>query len=206
MTSILYGARRLELNRGGISIFGMKKRRSSAKKPTPAKASHKAAPTWKYSYEKFTLPTFRSPLAGEGSIRFRDEVDHAFFLRCCELYRVLDLLERNQEKLVEVYSKYRNREQFKETLTFRYFDSEEALVAKFDPRLSASMFFCFNFLYELRISLTYTDVLPGTVKTEIDDSLYTLRQGWNSLVDGVEQMYGWQFKKLEIPDPGAAAL
>jgi hypothetical protein len=98
----------------------------------------------------------------------------------------------------------RNREQFKETLTFRYFDSEEALVAKFDPRLSASMFFCFNFLYELRISLTYTDVLPGTAKTEIDDSLYTLRQGWNTLVEGVEEKYGWKFKKLEIPDPGQA--
>ncbi len=67
-------------------------------------------------YEKFTLPTFRSPLAGEGEVSFRDEVDHAFFLRCCELYRVLDLLERNTDKLVEIYSKYRNRQQFADTL------------------------------------------------------------------------------------------
>jgi hypothetical protein len=132
-------------------------------------------------------------------VRFRGEVDHAFFLRCCELYRVLDLLERNQERLVDVYSKYRKHSQFTEVLTFRYFDSEEALVAKFDPRLAASMFFCFNFLYELRISLTYTDDLPGTVKTEIEDSLWTLRQGWNELVDGVEAKHGWKFKKLAIP-------
>lgn len=203
MAPILYRALRLELNPHGIRILCMPKK-SSAKKPTPAKSGHSKPPAWKFSYEKFILPTFRSPLEGEGDIRFRDEVDHAFFLRCCELFRVLDLLERNQEKLVEVYSKYRNREQFKETLTFRYFDSEEALVAKFDPFLAASMFFCFNFLYELRISLTYTDVLPGTVKTEIDDSLYTLRGGWNKLVEGVEKHYGWKLKKLEEPEPGAA--
>ncbi len=162
--------------------------------------SDKIPKAWAYTYKEFTLPTFRSPLAEEGNMRFRGEVDHAFFLRCCELYRVLELLERNQEKLVEVYSKYRKRSQFTEVLTFRYFDSEEALVAKFDPRLAASMFFCFNFLYELRISLTYTDNLPGTVKTEIDDSLWTLRQGWNELVDGVVKKYGWKFKKLAIPE------
>ncbi len=161
----------------------------------------KGRKTWAYSYEKFTLPTFRSPLADETAIRFRDEVDHAFFLRCCELYRVLDLLERSSENLIEVYSKYRKHTQFTETLTFRYFDSEEALVAKFDPRLAASMFFCFNFLYELRISFTYTDLLPGTVKTEIDDALWTLRTGWNELVDGVEKKYAWIFKKLVNPEP-----
>ncbi len=161
----------------------------------------KKTKTWAFSYKNFTLPTFRSPLAEEGDIKFRDEVDHAFFLRCCELYRVLELLERKLDDFVEVYSKYRKREQFTEVLTFRYFDSEEALVAKFDPRLAASMFFCFNFLYELRISLTYTDDLPGTVKTQIDDSLWTLRQGWNELVDGVAEKYAWKFKKLAIPAP-----
>lgn len=163
----------------------------------------KPAKTWAYSYKKFSLPTFRSPLGDDaGEIRFRDEVDHAFFLRCCELYRVLDLLERNVDKLVEVYSKYRKHSQFTETLTFRYFDSEEALVARFDPRLAASMFFCFNFLYELRISLTYTDLLPGTVKSEIEDALWTLRPGWNELTEGVEKKYGWKFKKLTTPEPG----
>lgn len=164
-----------------------------------AKKTKKATPA--YRYKKFTLPTFRSPLEGEGEMRFRDEVDHAFFLRCCELYRVLDLVERTQEKLIDTYSKYRQRAQFAEVLAFRYFDSEEALVAKFDPRLAASLFFCFNFLYELRISLTYTDALPGAVKTEIEDSLWTLKRGWNELVEGVEKKYEWKFKKLAIPEP-----
>lgn len=169
------------------------------KKKAPAKKAA-AKGVWKHRYTKFTLPTFRSPLEGEGDISFRHEVDHAFFLRCCELYRVLDLLERSSAHLVEVYSKYRNRNQFTETLNFRYFDSEEALVAQFDPRLGANLFAMFNFLYELRISLTYTDNLPLTVKKEIDDSMYTLRASWNSLRDGVEKMYGWKFKKLETPE------
>jgi hypothetical protein len=169
----------------------------------PIKKKKQPVKAWAHSYKKFTLPTFRTPLADESDIRFRDEVDHAFFLRCCELYRVLDLLERNREKLVDVYSKYRKHSQFTETLTFRYFDSEEALVAKFDPRLAARMFFLFNFLYELRISLTYTDNLPGTVKTEVDDALFTLRAGWNELVEGVVEKYDWKFKKLEIPEPDA---
>lgn len=171
-----------------------------SKKKTARPAPPKA---WKYSYKAFALPTFRSPLAESSGIRFRDEVDHAFFLRCCELYRVLELLARELDKLVETYSKYRKRSQFTETLTFRYFDSEEALVAKFEPRLAASMFFCFNFLYELRISLTYTDDLPHTVRGQIEDSLWTLRQGWNELVDGVDERYGWKLKKLEQPEPAA---
>ena len=151
-------------------------------------------------YQQFKLPTFRSPLLEGEEIVFRDAVDHAFFLRCCELYRVLDLVERKLDDLIEVYSKYRNRQQFTDILNFRYFDSEEALVAHFDPRLAASMFFLFNFLYELRITLTYTDELPHTVKKDIEDSLLTLKEGWNNLVDGVEPMYGWRFKKLEIPE------
>jgi hypothetical protein len=172
------------------------------KKPKPAKvkANSQKAKAWVYSYKKFTLPTFRSPLTGEGDVHFRDEVDHAFFLRCCELYRVLDLLERNTDKLIEIYSKYRNRQQFTDTLAFRYFDSEEALVAKFDPLLAASMFFLFNYLHELRISMTYTDDLPLTLKKDIDDAMWTLREGWNKLRDGVELKYGWTFKRLDQPE------
>lgn len=159
-----------------------------------AKAKRKSTPS-------FTLPTFRSPLAAGVDIHFKSEADHAFFLRCCELYRVLDLIERTEDKMIETYSKYRNRTQFKETLTFRYFDSEEALVAKFNPELAARMFFLFNFLYELRISLTYTDELPHTVKKQIDDSMLTLREGWNHLRDGVADRYKWNFKQLESGPP-----
>lgn len=170
------------------------------RKAKPASQQSKQSGNWAFQYKSFTLPTFRSPLDGEQEIRFKDETDHAFFLRCCELYRVLDLLERTTEKLIEVYSKYRNRDPFKETLTFRYFDSEEALVAKFDPRLAANMFALFNLIYELRMSLTYTDLLPLTVKKEIDDAMLTLRDNWNQLRDGVEERYGWQFKRLIQPE------
>ena len=174
-----------------------KKATKNSKKKPSAKGS---ASGWKHRYKKFSFPTFRSPLVEQGEVSFRDEVDHAFFLRCCELYRVLDLLERTTDDLIEVYSKYRNRTQFTETLTFRYFDSEEALVAQFDPQLAAKVFFLFNFLYELRISLTYTDELPLTAKKEIDDAMLTLREGWNELTEGVKERYGWEFKKLALPE------
>lgn len=189
-----------------------KPRRSPGPKPKnppplagPLKAKAAAGPErpeagrWKHRYQTFSLPTFRSPLEGQGEVRFRDEVDHAFFLRCCELYRVLELLDRRTDELVEVYSKYRNRAQFTETLTFRYFDSEEALVALFDPKLAAGMFSLFNLLYEMRIGLTYTDALPLTVKQEIQDKMLTLRDAWNELVDGVRERYEWDFKKLSAP-------
>jgi hypothetical protein len=187
-------------DRANVTIFNMKKKKGAKapKKAAPAKTIPKV--DWKFSYKTFTLPTFRSPLEGDGEVRFRNEVDHAFFLRCCELYRVLELLERKTDDLIEIYSKYRNRVQFTEVLSFRYFDSEEALVAQFEPQLAANMFFLFNFLYELRISLTYTDDLPLTAKKEIDDSMWTLREGWNKLRDGVEEIYGWKFKKLEMPE------
>ncbi len=157
-------------------------------------------PSWKYRYATFTLPTFRSPLSSDRDIHFKDEIDHAFFLRCCELYRVLDLVDRNTEKLIDVYSKYRNRQQFTDILTFRYFDSEEAMVAQFDPRLAASLFFLFNLLYEMKIRLTYTDELPLTVKKDIDDSMITLKESWNSLTDGIQEKYSWEFKKFALPD------
>lgn len=172
--------------------------KKTKKKSGQAGSEEKSAPR-KISYAKFTLPTFRSPLAGEGDIGFRDEIDHAFFLRCCELYRVIDLIDRTTDRLVEVYSKYRHRNQFMETLTFRYFDSEEALVAKFDPKLAANLFAVFNFIYELRINLTYTDELPLTVQKQIEDAQWTMIQTWNELTDGVEDKYGWKFKKFSRP-------
>lgn len=144
-----------------------------------------------------SLPTFRSPLVGAEEIFFETEVDHAFFLRCCELYRVLDLLERTTDSLIETYSKYRHREQFTETLSFRYFDSEEALVAKFDPKLAATMFFLFNYIHEMKIYLTYTDQLPLSVKNEIENAMGTLRAGWNELQKGTEEKFGWVFKRME---------
>lgn len=178
----------------------MKKKKSSKKPNEKKKASGAKRPSWKYRYSTFTLPTFRSPLNSDKDIGFKDEIDHAFFLRCCELYRVLDLMDRNTEKLIDVYSKYRNREQFTHTLTFRYFDSEEAMVAQFDPRLAASLFFLFNLIYEMKLRLTYTDDLPLTVKKDIDDTMITLKESWNSLTDGIYEKYSWEFKKFPMPE------
>jgi len=156
----------------------------------------------KVLYRDIKLPTFRSPLEDGSKISIASEIDHAFFLRCCELYRVLDLIVRTTDHMIETYSKYRSREQFIQSLTFRYFDSEEALVAKFDPRLAANLFFLFNFLYEMRISLAHTDAMPTTVKTQINEALYTMIEAWNKLREEVNEKYAWDFKKInfEIPE------
>ena len=153
-------------------------------------------------YRNISLPTFRSPLEDGSKISIANEVEHAFFLRCCELYRVLDLIFRTTDKMIETYSKYRSRTQFVETLSFRYFDSEEAMVAKFDPRLAASLFFLFNYLYEMRISLAYTDAMPSTVHTQINDAMLTMVEAWNKLREEVNQVHGWDFKRIpfELPE------
>lgn len=140
---------------------------------------------------------FRSPLIEtEEKIRIRDEAEHSFFLRLCELYRVLELLARTQPKLVETYSKFRERKQFEDTLQFRYFETDDDLISRFDPNLTAILLAVFNHVLELRIFLRYTDALPSTIDTHIQESLLSLTENWNALVDGVYAQYGWNFKKL----------
>jgi len=142
--------------------------------------------------------SFRSPLlAMEGvEIEIKDEVEHAFFLRSCELYRVLELLTRSTPSLIETYSKYRERKQFEETLRFRFFNSEDALLAKFDPNLTATQQAVFNHIHELRIYLRYTDALPSTVQQRILESTEIMIENWNLLVEGLYGTYCWNFKKL----------
>lgn len=140
---------------------------------------------------------FRSPLIeSEEKILIRSELDHAFFLRACELYRVMELLQRTLPKAIETYSKYRERKQFEEMLTMRYFETDDEWICRFDPNLTAIMLAIFNHLIELRIFLRYTDALPSTVDTHIQESLLTLTENWNMYVDGVHAKFGWNFKKL----------
>ena len=140
---------------------------------------------------------FRSPLIGsQEPLLIRTEGDHAFFLRLYELYRVLELLQRTQPRLIETYSKFRERKQFEETLTMRYFETDDAYLAKFEPNLCAILLAAFNHLIELRLFLRYTDALPSTVDTHIQESLLSLTENWNTLVEGVHARFGWNFKKL----------
>ena len=140
---------------------------------------------------------FRSPLIDtEEPLVIRSDVDHAFFLRLCELYRVLELVQRTQPKLIETYSRFRERKQFEETLTMRYFETDDGYIAKFDPNLTAIVLAIFNHFIELRLFLRYTDALPSTVDTHIQESLLSLTENWNTLIDGAHARFGWNFKKL----------
>lgn len=140
---------------------------------------------------------FRSPLIEtDAPLLIRSETDHAFFLRLCELYRVLELLQRTQPLLIETYSKFRERKQFEETLRLRYFETDDGYIAAFDPNLTAILLAIFNHLIELRIFLRYTDALPSTIDTHIGEALLSLTENWNALVDGAQAKFAWSFKKL----------
>lgn len=141
---------------------------------------------------------FRSPLLddGQGSILIRDEVEHAFFLRVCELYRVLELVTRTTPTLIETYSKFRERKQFEQALEMRFFEGDDKIISRFDPHLSAIMYSIYNHLHELRIYLRYTDALPSTVEQRMLEDLEIMRDSWDMFVEGIFAAKGWNFKKL----------
>lgn len=141
---------------------------------------------------------FRSPLLddGQGSIVIQDTTEHAFFLRLCEAYRVLELSVRTVPTMIETYSRFRERKQFEETLRMRFFDGDDQIIARFDPHLSAIMNSIFNHVHELRIYLRYTDALPSTVEQRMTEDLAIMQESWELLVDGIHAKYGWNFKKI----------
>lgn len=141
---------------------------------------------------------FRSPLLddGQGSILIDNEVDHAFFLRICELYRVLELTTRTLPTLIETYSKFRERKQFEEAFRTRFFEGDDEIISRFDPHLAAIMYSIFNHLHELRIYLRFTDALPSTVEQRIQEDLEIMRDSWDMLVEGLHEARAWNFKKI----------
>lgn len=145
----------------------------------------------------FKIPeALRSPLREESEASISSEAEHALFLRCFELYRVIELADRTLESMIESYSKYRTRDLFKETFQARYFDLDGASFEGVDPSLNAVLIAMFNRLYELRLSLLYEDGLPFTVKARVEAALSELKHEWNSIQSDIEGRYQWKFKQL----------
>ncbi|MFL5814893.1 MAG: hypothetical protein ACJ763_15060 [Bdellovibrionia bacterium] len=138
----------------------------------------------------------RSPLRDESEAVVSSDAEHALFLRCFELYRVIELADRTLESMIEAYSKYRTRDLFKETLQMRYFDFDSAGLDGIDPGLNANVIAMFNRIYELRLSLLFEDGLPFTVKARVEAVLSELKREWNSIQAEVETRYQWSFKLL----------
>ena len=108
--------------------------------PAFAAAPKDAAPAAvDIAYEQFTLPTFRSPLLDESKgMRFRDEVDHAFFLRCCELYRVLEGIAEATAQISKLFSgvlsdRWRNRKVEQARRAVKRTEAETVLVYEERP-------------------------------------------------------------------------
>jgi hypothetical protein len=138
----------------------------------------------------------RSPLRDESEAFVSSDAEHALFLRCFELYRVIELADRTLESMIEAYSKYRTRDLFKETLQMRHFDFECETLEGVDPGLNATLVAMSNRLHELRLSLLYEDGLPFTVKARVESILSELKREWNSIQTDLENRYQWRLKLL----------
>lgn len=138
----------------------------------------------------------RTPIREESELKIQSEDEHAFFLRCFELYRVLELISRRMESMIDTYSKYRTREVFAETLSYRYFDDASGKIAGSNPLLNTRLVAMFNQLHELRVSLLYEDALPHTLRTRIEGHLALLRKEWEEFIQLLETHLGWKLKSL----------
>jgi hypothetical protein len=138
--------------------------------------------------------TMRSPLRESEEASIGSDAEHAFFLRCFDLYRLIELVDRSLESMIEAYSKYRTRDLFKETLKPSHFDMSEEGLQGLDPNLNATVQAMFNRIHELRVSLLFEDALPFTVKARIETVLADLKHEWNSMQDRIESRYRWKFK------------
>lgn len=136
------------------------------------------------------------PVEEGADVSIGSDAERAFFLRCCELYRVLELADRRLDSMIETYSKYRTREPFKETLAFRYFDEANDFTGIIDAELDVLVVAMFNMIHELRVSLMHEDALPYTVKTRIESALSILKKEWNEIVPKLQKRYSWRLKRL----------
>lgn len=144
---------------------------------------------------RFKLPpSVRPPIEDGAEILIRSEPEHAFFLRCWEVYRVLELADRTLDSMIESYSKYRTRDLFRETFALRYFDFRQESLDGIDSEANALLIAMFNVIHELRITLMHEDALPFTVKSRIEGSLSALKKHWDSIVPLIRERNGWKLK------------
>jgi hypothetical protein len=149
----------------------------------------------------FQIPeSLRSPLREQAEAVLSSDAEHAFFLRCFELYRTIDLSHRTLVSMIEAYSKYRTRDLFTETFSFRFFDLGPESFTGIEPGLNTTVIAMFNLIHELRISLLHEDALPFTVKARIETALAELKREWNSLTSALESQFGWKFKTFPLSE------
>ena len=150
-------------------------------------------------FQGLRMPGLKFPLENESPIIIENEVQNALFQRCLELYRLTDLLRRQGPGLIEAYSRFNSRHQFGEALQARFFDWDERWSAQMDPEIVVRLTVLSNLLYELKVSLSCTDALPHSLRTEIEKVLMLLIEGWDGIRIWVYEKYGWSFAVIEAP-------
>ena len=146
--------------------------------------------------KQYVLPTEDSPLENGKNVSFKNEVEHAFFLRCWEIYRLISLIIRRKNEMIHFFSMFRDNKQFADVFALRRLNFDEFQSAKFDPELNALAMVLFDTLNELRIYVSYTDQLPLTVQHELEITMVLIRKNWNCLAKLTEKKYGWAMKQF----------
>ncbi len=136
------------------------------------------------------------PVQEDVEIEISSAIENALFLQCCELFRVIDLVERNLTNMVETYSKYRTRDPFRESLVLRFSGLDEGILSQIDPEIEIEVLSLFNRIHELRLVLFHADALPFTVRGEIEAEMGHLKKGWDQVRVLVETKLGWRLKSF----------
>jgi hypothetical protein len=137
------------------------------------------------------------PIAPGQTLTLRSEAEHSLFLRCAELYRLIDILQRNTEHMVEAYSKFRTREPFGVALTMRYFPLDETRGPAIDPDTELRLTGAINELHELKLRLSYADGLPFAVKEDIEAEVAKLSRAWTEIRARLTDRLGWELAPID---------
>ncbi len=136
------------------------------------------------------------PLHPSQEISIASETEHALFLQCSEVYRIIDLLHRKSDEMIESYSKYRTRDPFRDALILRFFGVDETTLSKIHPEIEALILGAFNRIHELRLKLAHVDALPFTVKEELTKEIGQLTRIWDELRGILKARMGWVLAEI----------
>jgi hypothetical protein len=184
------------------------KRKAKPKRPpaSPSRPVERLAPPVPLAPPAFParfslLSSLRGiPLRPEQEIEIRSDVEHALFLQCSEVFRIIDLLARSSGEMVDTYSKYRTRDPFRDALILRFFGVDETILSKVHPEIETRILGAFNRIHELRLRLSHVDALPFTVKEDLVAEVAQLTHAWDDLRTVLQSRLGWELAAVAEND------
>ena len=136
------------------------------------------------------------PLASGEPFPKLEPAERILFQRCCEIYRIAELLSRKRDFLLKVYSEYHTRSHFESILRTHYFETDERLTADHDPEFYSIILGTYHFIRTLEVSLRHTTALPRTLEQELIWAESNLIKTWNKIASMALQKFGWKFRGI----------